>query len=227
MKGILKNRSEAGFTLIEILVSFTIVIIVVGMLYGTFRSTINTSEQIDKESGSFRSARVAFYQMTKDIGMLSQKEPNAQTSSLSLSSDTKTPFGAIRLRGADGSRFANGANYPNDSISFASFSAPPLLRGFSESNRVEIAYSISEDVLTRKAQYRNQSVQNEVSDLVLGINFRYFDKKKLEWRDEWDPRDQPESPMAIEVTLIFKGHSDFSDRKFQTTVGIASADVIL
>ncbi|MBI3358347.1 MAG: prepilin-type N-terminal cleavage/methylation domain-containing protein [Nitrospirae bacterium] len=216
-QGVAGNAStKNGFTLIEILVSFSIVTIVMGLLYGTFRSTIKTAEKIDQDADAHRIARIVFYQLTKDLSMFNQSQGTG-----SSSTGSATPFGALRLIGENRSRFIDGSNYSDDTIAFVSLSAPPVLQGFSELDRAEIHYSLSEESLIREVKLRNKPIKNEVGESVLGLNFRYFDGKKREWADEWDPSLTNEMPLAMEVTLIVK--APFKEKTFKTTVGIPLA----
>jgi len=210
---------ENGFTLIEILVAFSIVAILMGILYGTFRATTDTAEHIENNADPYRISRIVFYQITKDLAMFNQETPIAGTTTQSAPSETS--FGSRRLLGENRSRFVEGSNYPDDTIAFLSLSAPPVLRGFSESDRAEIAYSLSDQSLIREAKFRDKSVPNEVGESVLGFNLRYFNGKKQEWADEWDSRVTDGIPLAMEVTLILK--APFQEKAFKTTVGIPLA----
>lgn len=212
---------ENGFTLIEILVAFSIVTILMGILYGTFRATTDTAEHIENNADPYRISRIVFYQITKDLAMFNQETPIAGTTPQSAPSETS--FGSRRLLGENRSRFLEGSNYPDDTIAFLSLSAPPVLRGFSESDRAEIAYSLSDQSLIREAKFRDKSVPNEVGESVLGFNLRYFNGKKQEWADEWDSRVTDGIPLAMEVTLILKGSPPFQEKAFKTTVGIPLA----
>jgi len=211
---------DNGFTLIEILVSFSIVTILMGLLYGTFRSTIETAEEVDKDVDRYRMARIVFYQLTKDLSMLNQEN---QAPGSSTSAEAGTAFGTLRLLGENRSRFIEGSSYPDDTIAFRSLSAPPVLQGFSESDRAEIVYSLSEESLIRDVKYRNKPIQNEVGESMLGFNIRYYNGKKQEWADEWDPSITDGIPLAMEVTLILKGAPPFKEKTFRTTVGIPLA----
>ncbi|MEK7286852.1 MAG: type II secretion system protein GspJ [Nitrospirota bacterium] len=213
----MKHSKTAGFTLIEILISFSIVMLVVGILYSTFRSTIATSEQMDRESDPFRLARVAFYQMTRDISMIHDK---VEAKNQNTVFDTGASFGTTLLNGKDSSRFFDGENVPNDSVTFLSFAAPPVLQGFPEWGQAEISYSILENALIRRVRFRDRPDENELGEFVVGLNFRYFDVNKEEWRDEWDSKEQQGSPAAIEVTLMIKKHFEGAVRTLQTRIEI-------
>ena len=215
---------ENGFTLIEILVAFSIVTILMGILYGTFRATTDTAEHIENNADPYRISRIVFYQITKDLSMLNQEAPTGTTSQLTQLTASETSFGSLRLLGENRSRFIEGSNYPDDTIAFLSLSAPPVLRGFSKSDRAEISYSLSDQSLIREAKFRDKSVPNEVGESVLGFNLRYFNGQKQEWADEWDPRVTNGIPLAMEVTLILK--APFQEKAFKTTVGIPLAGAL-
>ncbi len=210
-----------GFTLIEILVSFSIIAILVGILYGTFRATTETAENIEKDADPHRMARIVFYQLTKDLSMLNQDVTPLGTALPFPGAGT--PFGSLRLVGESRSRFIEGANYPDDTIAFRSLSSPPVLQGFSELDRAEISYVLSEESLIREVKFRNRPIKNEVSETMLGFNLRYYDNKKKEWANEWDPKVTDGIPFAVEVTLILKGSPPFKEKTFRTTIGIPLA----
>lgn len=195
---------------------------ITGILYGTFRSTIKTAEVIEAETDSYRIARIVFYQLTKDLSMLTQFVPVAGSAS---SSSLSTPFGALQLLGENKTRFIDGANYPNDTLSFLSLSAPPVLQGFSVADQAEITYSLSEVFLLRNTKFRDKPVpvKNEVGEFVLGLNLRYYENTKKAWIDEWDSRVTAGMPLAVEVTLILKGDTPLNAKTFKTTVGIPLA----
>jgi type II secretory pathway component PulJ len=202
------------------LVSFSIVTILIGILYATFRSTIKTSEAVDQDADSYRIARIVFYRLAEDLNMFNQEAALASSSSIT------TPFGALRLRGENKSRFISGSNYPDDTIAFRSLSLPPVLQGFAVPDRVEISYSLSEESLIRKAQFRDKQVNHEVGESVLGLNIRYYDSKKQEWIEEWDSSATEGIPFAMEVTLIVKVAPQFKEKMFRTIVGIPLAGAL-
>ena len=219
------TEKENGFTLIEILISISIVTILVGLLYGTFRSTVETSEAIDRDADPYRVSRIVFYQLTKDLTMFNQ-DAVATSTPVSTFPGSQPLFGALQIHGESRSLFIDGANYPNDAIAFVSLARPPVLQGFSVLDRAEISYSISEGSLMRNTRFRNKPVKNEVGDAVLGINFRYFESQKKEWLDEWDPSATTGIPLAIEVTLILKGHLSVKERTFKTAIGLPSMGIL-
>ena len=210
-----------GFTLIEILVSFSIVAIITGLLYGTFRSTIQTAEELDRDTDSYRMARIVFYQLTKDISMFNQ--PVSAPSPAGSGTGSVTAFGALQLVGENRSRFIEGVNYPDDTISFPSLADPPVLQGFSVTDQAEISYSLSGESLFRNVKFRDKPSKNEVGEFVLGLNVRYYDDAEKKWLDEWDPRLTTGIPLAMEVTLIVKGAPPLKEKTFRTTVGIPLA----
>ncbi len=211
------KRQNHGFTLIEILVSFSIVTIITGLLYGTFRSTLQTAEAVEKETDSHRMARIVFYQLTKDLTMFNQITP------ASSAVGSAPVFGTTVLLGENKTRFIEGVNYPDDTLVFMSLSAPPVLRGFSVMDQAEISYSLSEESLVRNTKFRDKPVKDEVGEFVLGFNLRYYDNKKKEWLNEWDPRLTTGLPLAMEITLILKGDTPLTAKTFRTTVGIPLA----
>ncbi len=212
-------KNKRGFTLIEILVSLSIFAVLVTLLYGTFRSTTDLSEALDKRADSFRLARVAFYHLTKDLSMIYQKPPNNQAASgASPGLETESlPFGALRLEGTDQDRQIEGGTYPNDTLAFTSFAHQPIRTTLPIFDVAEISYSLSGKALVRSAQFREERVPNTLGQSVLGLNIRYFDGKEKKWLDEWVPSPTQGLPLAIEVQLTLEGPPI---RTFETTTQI-------
>jgi len=224
------TSSDHGFTLIEVLISLSITAVIVSLLYGTFRTTIQSAQDIDKQAEAYRISRVVFYQLAKDIRMIYQK-----TAKTTQQIESDPPFGALSLKAKDDVRLEEGDIYPADTLHFTTLSFQPVSKGIPLSGQAEISYSLSKQVLTRNARFREKSITNDLGESVLGLNFRFFDEKKKEWVDEWEP--QETLPQAIEIELTVKTSSSESParalldnplqkRRFQTTVEIAASEAL-
>lgn len=223
--------SAGGFTLIEVLISLSITAVIVSLLYGTFRTTIQSAQDIDKQADAYRISRVVFYQLAKDIRMIYQKK----TAKVTQQIESDPPFGALSFKAEDDVRLAEGDIYPADTLHFTTLSFQPVSKGIPLSGQAEISYSLSEQVLTRNARFREKSVANDLSESVLGLNFRFFDAKKNEWVDEWEPVNT--IPQAIEIELTIKTSPSLSPtqtlldvplqkRSFKTTVEIPASEAL-
>jgi general secretion pathway protein J len=237
MKRTLISRGH-GFTLIEVLISLSIMAVITSLLYGTFRTTVKTTAAIDEEAETYRNARVIFHQLTQDLSMIYQK-PQPQGGGLPSTFFGEEPrFGDLRLKGEDKIRLAEANVYPADILSFISFSYQPVRKGVPLSGRAEITYSLSEDLLIRDARFRESNTQNEVGEGVLGLDFHYFDGKNEKWVDEWLPDSAGQLPRAIEIELILRASSSASEgdtdrgdpslyeRRFKTTVEIPFSETV-
>ncbi len=199
--------NKRGFTLIEILISISITAIIMTLLYGTFRATIASSEAVEQQAEPYRISRIVFYQLTKDLIMVHQKDPPSDLLGL------EPPFGSLPLKGEDRVRVIDGGVYSDDTIAFTSLSYQPDFAGLPISGTAEISYSLSGESLLRDARFLEKEVQNEVGESVLGFNLRYFEKEKQEWVDDWIPsRETPTLPSAIEVELVLKESTPSSTR---------------
>jgi len=220
--------SDHGFTLIEVLISLSITAVIVSLLYGTFRTTIQSAQDIDKQAEAYRISRVVFYQLAKDIRMIYQKTAKQQI-------ESDPPFGALSFKAKDDVQLEEGDIYPADTLYFTTLSFQPVSKGIPLSGQAEVSYSLSKQVLTRNARFREKGITNDLAESVLGLNFRFFDEKKKEWVDEWEP--QEALPQAIEIELTVKASESESParalldnplqkRSFQTTVEITASEAL-
>ena len=211
----LNNRTDAGFTLMEVLIATAILAIVLSIVYGSF---VQTKRVIGKAEGSvdeLRGVRTAFSRMMSDLDMAFLSQP------LPSQPDESTFFSGV-------DDFAYG--YPNDSLDFTSYSNRIRRLDARESDQTEVGYYIKRNfegssVMMRRDKRRIDSYPlsggktDEISDEVVGLNFRYLDRDI--WYDSWDSKNKTphEMPEAVEITIIVKDKSD-KERTFRTIVKI-------
>ncbi len=234
----ISKEQSRGFTLIEVLISLSIMAVITSLLYGTFRTTVRTTAAIDEEADTYRNARMIFHQLTQDLSMIYQKPQPQGGGQTNTFFGEEPKFGALLLKGEDKIRLAEADVYPADILSFTSLSYQPVRKGVPLSGRAEITYSLSEDRLIRDARFRERSSQDEVGEGVLGVDFHYFDGKNEKWVDEWLPDTAGQIPRAIEIELILRATDSTSEedmnrndpslyeRRFKTTVEIPFSETV-
>jgi prepilin-type N-terminal cleavage/methylation domain-containing protein len=208
--------NRRGFTLIEVLIAISIAAVMMTILYGTFKATIDSAEALDRQADSFRTARIFFYRLTTDLTMFYQVKLNSPPDPLN-----DPPFGARPMEGKSGLRSVETGTYPDDILSFTTLSPQLSWQTMPTFGASEISYSLSEEGLFRDASFRNNKMRNSVGESVLGINFRYFHHEAEEWLDVWPPvssvQGSSTTPHAIEVELILKDPS-YSATSFVTNL---------
>lgn len=209
--------SKRGFTLIEIMIALAILSVLGALLYGTFNATYQIAEQMEKESGLDRTARLGFYHMAQDLSMAHQT-PRAQPI-VTGGAAPPTLIPSLIFKGQDGIRTVEGSDFPNDSIQFTAVSHGRTSKDSPESDRVLISYSLQDDLLIYEAQLSNGRVAHEeLGEGLRGLNLRYLDPSGSVWVDQWDAETKGNrAPLAVEIELIFKNSRD-KTRNFKTWV---------
>lgn len=204
------GRGRGGFTLIEIMVSLSILAVLFTLIYGTLNATYRTSEQMEAEADDYRLARLGFYHLALDLSMVH----NVQRPAGSAGAPTL-------FKGEDRFRSEGGEDFPNDVIQFASVSHGRTMRDAPESDRALISYYLQDDTLIHETTLSNGKViQNEIGEHLQGVNFRYLQPINLQWVDRWDAQENKNlPPMAVEAELVLK-KSGGEPRRFKTWVEI-------
>lgn len=177
------SKSEAGFTLVEILVAIALLATIGTMVFG---SLVMTTRVVD--AGRERAARE---QTVRRILRVMADE-------LSLS----TRDNAFPWVGVNGTQ----EGQPADTLAFLAMSDGMGVSAAKESETVRIVYTRERDRLLRFVRRNLYSLtdeslgQVELANGVKGFNVRYFDQQGLVWTDEWLVAKIPKA-LLIEVTF--------------------------
>lgn len=212
------RRGNAGFTLMEVLISISILAVLFTLIYGTLNATYRTSEQMEATADDYRLARLSFYHLALDLSMVHQPPAAPQPAG----GGTAPPVAPPSLfLGQDRVRSEEGEEFPNDMIQFVSVSHGRTMRDAAESDAVTISYYLQDDVLIHEATLSNGKVtRDEIGEPLKGINFRYLRPTDRQWVDRWDSKENKDlPPLAVEVELVLK-KSGRETRRFKTSVEI-------
>jgi general secretion pathway protein J len=217
----MKRRTEAGFTMIEVMLAMAILGFVTTILWGTFTQTATIKKRTEDVQERAHAARVALMRMSREIEMAFLSNTNNPAIA-----EKRTFFTSVVERDVDELRF--------------SWMGRQRLRGdVPEGDTSVVMYYGQQDPddrsvinLMRRETRRLDAVDpmtlpGESYVLCPGISslkFSFYDHVKREWREDWstlgiDGRDY--LPTHVRITLVV---NDANDR---TSTFTTSARIML
>ena len=180
------NKSEQGFTLVEILVAVSISSILLVTIYGVFTTMSNAKIRVETEGEGYHQARVIFDRIGREIRS-SYVDPKVQETRMQGGIDDQgIPF-----------------------LALATTAGTPRQGG--TSGVVLVRYELRQDA--DEASEKPSLFRSETPELAEGespttyrmargieaLRVRFLHDG--EWRDEWPPETGFGPPQAVEVTL--------------------------
>ncbi len=216
-------RASRGFTLIEIIVTLSVLGIVLSIVYGVFAKAISSKELAERAAERAAAARSALSSMTRDL-MLARPTSGAgpPPAPAAGSSPAPTPRSSLFVprQGLFVGRPRAQGDAMLDDVAFTAFLRRPTAITFGATDLGIVHYFVSplgEDS-NRLGLYREtifsltgdsfdpDQVHPESTTLVLpdvtSLDLRFFDGR--DWVQEWDstdPRNFAVAPRAVEITL--------------------------
>lgn len=196
--------SRSGFTLLEVMVSLTVLSVISLILFYCF-SGVAKSQALLEESADIQTiGRVAMMRIKREL-------------SLAFLSGSVSPTDSYRtlFRGEDSD--------PIDRVDFTSLSHERRVRDARESDQTEIGYFSESDpdspyymILHREApridsEPDSGGVVLPMARRVKRLNLRYFDDKNRKWLDEWDSEGIDQSnalPRMVSIELVLADEQD-------------------
>ncbi|MCD6498127.1 MAG: prepilin-type N-terminal cleavage/methylation domain-containing protein [Deltaproteobacteria bacterium] len=179
-----KSRDvEAGFSLLEVLISVSILGMMSAILYGAFKETLDTQVKVSRSQDRWHVLRIGMARMCRELSMafVSMDENMAAV-------NRRTYF--VSKRSLDG-----------DSLRFTAFAHRRIVADAHESDESAIFYYLAPDPdeprktdLMRRETRRLGDVPFEdltgesyimIPD-VEGVHFEFYDPVKDDWTEEWD-----------------------------------------
>jgi general secretion pathway protein J len=199
-----KQKSDRGFTLIEILIAIFIFAIVLTTIFGSYRSVLNNAEGIDVQARVYEMVQNCMHRMILDL----QSIHTTATPQYS-SPDFDDPPDPYRIVGDTST--AGGIDFSR--LRFTSFSHTPIgkNRGMGIAEIVYYVQLEGESNFTLKRSdrlYPYEPFEEKKSDPVLcehvkSVIFKYFDQEGTEY-ESWDS-DSDEfkyaTPRAVGIQL--------------------------
>lgn len=217
-------RRARGFTLIEVMVSVSILAIVTTLTWASFKQTFSTKSAIESQAGRYRTVRLALDRMARELSMayVSQDEDTGQA-------ERRTRFVAKR-------------NADIDTVTFSYFGHQRLYQDANECDTALVSYYAARDRedgsktnLMRRETRRlsNNKIDEQpgesdiVCDDVLRLKLDYWDARDKVWREEWNTTSadgQPDRlPAKIRITLTVRDERG-KEVPFQTETRVVMSE---
>lgn len=174
-------KTDAGFTLVEVLVAIALLATVAAMVFGSLLTTTRIVEAGRDRATQEQTVRRVLRIMADEVSLSTQNKP--------------FPWTGI-----------NGvlAGQPADTLAFLTLGDGT---GGTTSETIRIVYTRDGDRLMRFAKKNlygltDESLdQLELADQVTGFNLRYFDGQSRRWIDDWPAAAKLPQALLLEVTF--------------------------
>jgi general secretion pathway protein J len=197
----LHSRTDAGFTLVEVLVAIALLATVAAMVFGSLLTTTRLVEAGRDRATQEQTIRRVLRVMADEISLSRYDKPFPWT-------------------GINGSL----EGQPADTLAFLAMSDGT---GGVTSEIIRVVYTRDGDRLMRFAKKNlygltDESLdQLELADRVKGFNLRYFDGQSRLWIDEWPAAAKSPKALLLELTIQQSDEPPWTVREW-VAIGAAS-----
>ncbi|MDF0666474.1 MAG: type II secretion system protein GspJ [Nitrospira sp.] len=181
------SKSQAGFTLVEILIAVALLGLVGAMVFGSLVMTTNAVESGREQAAKEQAIRRILRLMADEISL----------------SKRNTMYPWVGTNGTQDGQ-------PADILAILAMSQELSTSAAKESETVRVVYTRERDRLIRFVRRNlytltdtNESLdQMELADHVQAFNIRYYDDQNRIWLDQWPT--VPKIPKALLVEVTFQ-----------------------
>lgn len=192
-------KSEAGFTLVEVLVAVALLSMVGSMVFGSLVMTTNAVEAGREHAAKEQAIRRILRLMSEEISL---SKPN-----------TMYPW-----VGTNGTQDGQ----PADILAFLAMSQELSTSVITEGETVRVVYTRERDRLIRFVRRNLYTLtdtdesldQMELADRVQAFNIRYYDDQNRIWIDEWPAVPKTPKALLIEVTFQYPDADPWTVREW-------------
>jgi len=190
--------NKNGMTLLEVIVSVSIVAVMASLVYGSARRQMEARDLASRIEERYSMVRISMSRMTREISMA------FLSNHISTDKRTQTIFKGV-------------SESPINRLTFSSFSHQRLKSDVHESDQNVITYYGKQDKenssLMNLMRYEKKIIDDKPEDYgegevlargIVGLKFRYYDEEKKEWVDSWDTMGIERGnklPRYVEITL--------------------------
>jgi type II secretion system protein J len=213
--------------LIEVLVAVALLAIISFLVWQAMGTSTASKERFEKRETVFRGAALALDRISRDL-QTAVLYSNVEFLGVSAGGEQMTK-----------SVFIGANNGDQDKLTFNTLSHVRYLKDTKESDLAEVSYFLEPDedeeapaglfVLQKRESSPPDAEPEEggtVTTLLRGVkelNFRYYDKRKVEYGDEWDTTKLDyvnKLPRAVEITLVLQDPIDEEESIRFSTVAL-------
>ena len=198
------DKNESGFTLIEIMLSVSILAMVIAVIFTTFRIGINAWEKGESKIESLQTKRAVNALIYREINSV---YPYTITPG---ELDTHIKYNAF-FGESDSLKFVSHASTTGRSTGLS------LIEMWTE-NEKGLFIGEREAIVSNRSDLNDIDLRDEdtavsVCSEIKEISFRYFERKNKdeegEWQENWDPEDKKKRlPLFVEVLLVYIDKND-------------------
>lgn len=218
------KRSNAGFSLIEVLVAVSLLAMISMLIFQGMGTVVGSKERFEKKGDSFHAGSLALNRMTRDL----------QSAFLFFSVE----FLGVSVGGDQMTKnvFIGENNGDQDTVTFETLSHIRYLKDVKESDQAEVSYFLEpmEDgqglfALKKRessppdAEFKEGGTTITLLEGIKSLNFRYYDGRKLEYVEEWDTTKADHVnrlPRSVEITLVIQDPEDEENTYRFSTVAL-------
>ena len=220
------KRLNAGFTLLEVLVSVAIMGMIMVLVWSTTSQSLNSKDRTEKRDFIYQYGRVVLQKISNDLTMafLTKKSITPPSAAGPEGAPTQLAPPEIIMVPRPVTFFIGEDQGNRDSLRFTSMSHLRLFRGAKESDQCKVGYTVtaSPDVpgvlnLTRaEMPWLDTGTEVRSTPFVMAENIRdfdleYYDDRKEEWVKLWNTEQidyMGRLPRAVKIMLSFPDPDD-------------------
>jgi general secretion pathway protein J len=191
------SRTQAGFTLVEVLVAIALLAVIGAMVFGSLMTTTQAMDAGRERAEREQTVRRVLRVMADEVS-LSQLDK------------------AFPWTGVNGTQ----EGQPADTLAFLAMSDGIGNTVLKESEMVRVVYTRERDRLIRFVRRNRYSLtdealdQVELANRVRGFNVRYYDGQSRVWTDEWQTNEKLPKALLMEITFQSPGADPWTVREW-------------
>lgn len=199
---------QAGFTLMEVMVSLAILAGMMMMVWGSFSLTVKSKRRIEYIEQRYHQIRLAMNRMAREISMafLSKND-------LDGTMNPRTRFTGLRNSSVDDLMFSSLSHMPLQAN--AKECDQTLIRYYSEADPDDMSVTNLMRRATRRLGVEKPGEEGPAYIMLEDIeelHFEYFDEANNEWKETWNTTSadgQPDRlPTKVRIELTLRDEGD-------------------
>ncbi len=204
---IMKNKHQKGFTLLEILIAMSIVLIIFSVVYGTYFAATSSANRCNANITTTREARSLLAKISRQLRCVyvpTHPQPVKRASTATLAADLITDVDEQMIFQADTEdkdgiilRMVTTAGIFHDRLSRHG----PFQVAYRYDSDQGILFYTQQLIATRPESHPQRYEWFPLAENVESIELSFFDGR--EWLDHWNRREQNQKiPCAVKIEVV-------------------------